>query len=142
MTQWLFVLKASPISCASHHQFPMNFVVMQKAKKEIWALCLAERRLLRQIILAATPDFTFLQNIYFCNLYEKMSRLVSGRLIVCFASKKHLVLRSVIPSFSHFWILIPKYVVWAWSGRLGVKIFGPMELEFQAIFLIRCLLQS
>ena len=42
MTQWLFVLKASPISCASHHQFPMNFVVMQKAKKEIWVLCLAE----------------------------------------------------------------------------------------------------
>ena len=44
--------------------------------------------------------------------------------------------------FPHFWILIPKYVVWAWSGRLRVKIFGPMELEFQAIFLIRCLLQS
>ena len=54
------------------------------------------RRLLRQIILAATPDFTFLQNIYFCNLYEKMSSLVSG--IVCFASKKHLFLRSGILS--------------------------------------------
>ena len=45
--------------------------------------------------------------------------------------------------FPHFWILIPKYVVWAWTWpRLRVKIFGPMELEFQAIFLIRCLLQS
>ena len=58
---------------------------------------MAERRLLRQIILAAaTPDFTFLQNIYFCNLYEKMSRLVSERMIVCFVSKKHLFLRNGI----------------------------------------------
>ena len=51
---------------------------------------------LRQIILAATPDFTFLQNIYFCNLYEKMSSLVSERMIVCIVLKKHLFLRNGI----------------------------------------------